>query len=192
MKSFKQFIKEQKIFGLVPHNVGSWYHDYGDAWGSNHVSEHPIEHTLGNEDKSEFFNNFPGNKEYIENMAKNFASGENKPPPVAGTPHPENPKFMSVIDGNHRLHAAKKAGIDKIPVEHIPHEDVRLLHPDYKIHEDPKDPNHADEEMTISQGTPLTDFKEKDGSYNMDRKRKRLGGLSLRHYFRNTDGSFHK
>lgn len=179
MKSFKQFIKEQKIFGIAPHNVGTWDHDYGGEGG--HVTNHPIEHTISNENKDEFLNH-PQNKEYIDHMVRNYASGKNTPPPVSGTPHPANPKVMSIIDGNHRHHAAKKAGMSHIPVEHIPHEDVRLLHPDYKPVD--KKSGEVDTEETISQGHPLTDFKEKDGSYDMNRPRKELGGLALKHYFK--------
>jgi hypothetical protein len=179
MKTFREYIKEAKHFGIAPHGGGSWSYDDGEAGGE--VSQHPTKQSVGNEPfKDKGYFRRPKIKKYVNKMRKNIAK-KREMPPVSGTPHPENPSVMSVVDGNHRHKSHVNARAENVPVEHTPHENVRLLHPDHKEHEEHKD--------TVNQGTPISSFREKDGSYNMDRPRKRLGGLTLRHYFVNPDGS---
>lgn len=179
MKTFKQFLEEKKVFGIAPHGGGSWVHDDGKEGGE--VTQHPTDQSVGNEpfkDK-EYFRRSKI-KKYVNKMRKSI--GQKKQlPPVAGTPHPSKPSVMSVVDGNHRHKSYRNAKASTVPVERIPHEDVRLLHPDHQ--------EQDTHEKTVMQGTPVSSFREKDGSYDMDRPRKRLGGLTLRHYFVNPDGS---
>lgn len=176
MKSFKQFISETKIFGIGPNGIGSWIHDDGHH-NNNTVTQHPTKDTVGNEPfKNTSYFRRPNIGKYINNIRKSIGRGENVEA-VSGTPHPGNPNIMSILDGNHRLQATRNARKPTVDVRLVSHEDIRLLHPDHKELDTLKD--------TVMQGTPLSSFRERDGSYNMNTPRKELGGLTLGHYFAN-------
>lgn len=179
MLNFKQFLFETKTFAIAPHGGGSWVSVSGDKKDS--VSNHPTNKTVGNEPfKDTGYFRRPKIKKYIGGIRRSASQGKSLPP-VSGTPHPETPEHTSIIDGNHRLRGYKNARTASVPVERIPHERVRLLHPEHKELE-----TH---EKTVMQGTPLSKFRNSDGSYDMDKPRKELGGLTIRHYFVKIDGT---
>lgn len=181
MYSFKQFLdEEQKFFGIAPHGFGSYVH--ADNSEEDHpVTNHPLNKAVGNEPfKDNQYFRRSKLKNYMNTMRKTIAS-KSSIPPVSGIEHPANPNHVSIIDGNHRYRAHVNARTSSIPVEKIPHENVRLLHPNYE--------EKADQQSTIKQGTPLTHFRKSDGTYDMNKPEERLGGLTLRHYFTNPDGT---
>ena len=205
MKSFKQFINEdQQVFktntstgqvfatgetkpnsppkpkntfsdkavSIYPHGQGS---DVGDNVPTSKPTTIPTKSASGNEPfKDKSFFNRPEKKDYMDKMSSDIKKGK-KMPPVMSTPNPANPKHNIVVDGNHRMDAHKQAGVSHIPTQHVDHDNIHLAshnyeHPDQTFHK-------------------LSSFKEPDGSYDMNKSRKQLGGKKLNHYFVKPDGS---
>jgi hypothetical protein len=185
MKTFLQFLSEQKYLSLAAYHGGAWVHD--DGGPPDQTGSIPIKGGIPNEPfKNLSYFRRPGIKKYIGSIVNSIRRGVQLPP-VFVTVHPatvhlpENQQLHSVLDGNHRWHAANIAqrggGPDNIDVEHIAHENIRLVHPDQKYSgEDPG-------EKVYENGVPLTKFIGEDGSYDMEKPRKELGGLTLGHYF---------
>lgn len=180
MLTFIQFINENKTFAIGPHGIGSYLHDDEEGTGGT-VTQQPNNRSVVNEPfKDTSYFRRPDIKKYENTMRKAISQGKSLPP-VASIAHPADPKVRVVIDGNHRFRAAQNARTKTFPHENISHDDVRLLHPDHT--------DYDSGEKAVQQGHPLSNFKEKDGSYDMDKPRKELGGLALKHYFTNPDGS---
>jgi hypothetical protein len=186
MRTFKQFIKESKLVGIYPHGQGSDVHPPGGN-GNGEVSNHNIQHTVGNEPfKDKTYFRRPPVKLRINQLRKAIAktANRNNVPPVLGTSHPADPKATAVVDGNHRLKATKTTRQNTIPVQNVPHHNVHLM-PDYS-----KIDHSGDTSKKIkNHGVPLSTFRELDGSYDMHREREELGGHALKHYFVNPDGT---
>lgn len=177
MKTFKQFVTEAAQVQMGPKGAGSWVRNDDNE---SEVIDHPTEKTVGNEpfkDKSYFRR--PKIKKYENKMRKVIAKKKTQLPPVLGTEHPADSSVQSIVDGNHRRQAAVNARAPSLSVEKVPHENIRLLHPDKVSDIQPKE----------KAGVRLSALRRKDGSYDMDKPRKKLGGLSIRHYFVNPDGS---
>ena len=183
MKSFIQFLKEAAYVGIYPHGGGSDIHQ--DDKPDGEVTNHPTSNTVGNEPHkdNEYFRR-PKIKQYVGDIRKSAAKG--KPlPAVLGTPHPENPKVKSIVDGNHRLRGMQNARKENIPVENVPHHRIRLMRQSYD-----KTPESTDMDQKLrTNGVRLSSLREPDGTYDMDKPRKQLDGKTIRHYFRNTDGT---
>jgi hypothetical protein len=73
------------------------------------------------------------------------------------------------------MNAHKQAGVSHISTQHVNHDDIHLASHNYNH---PKQTYH-----------PLSSFKDKDGSYDMNKSRKELGGKTLNHYFVKPDGT---
>lgn len=183
MKTFKQFLEEAKYVGIYSHGGGSDIHD--DDKPDGEVSDHPTSKTVGNEPHKgkEYFRR-PKIKKYVGGIRRAAAKGKSLPP-VLGTTHPENPEVRSVVDGNHRLRGMQTARRETIPVENVPHHRIRLMRKSYD-----ETPESTDTGRKIrTGGVRLSSLRNRDGSYDMDKPRKRLGGKTIRDYFRNSDGS---
>lgn len=182
MKTFKEFVTEARHIKLAPGGGGSWVSERGRKDEKPTIIDHPTEKTVGNEPfkDNEYFRR-PKIKKYENKMRRIIAKKKTKLPPVLGIDHPADSSVQSIVDGNHRRRAAVNARAPSIPVEKVPHKNVRLLHPD-EI--------EGDNEPRKKAGTPLNAFKnKKTGKYDMDKPRKKLGGKTLRDYFVNPDGS---
>lgn len=176
MKTFRQFVAEVSHVQVGPHGAGSWVHSDDTE---SEVVNHPTNKTVGNEPfKDKGYFRKPKIKKYVGGIRKSIAKKKNPVPPVLGTEHPADSSVHSVIDGNHRRQAAANARAPSIPVEKVPHDNVRLLHPD-----------QAKGNPKKGAGVKLSSLRNRDGSYDMDKPRKKLGGLTIRHYFVNPDGS---
>lgn len=181
MKTFKQFLNEAKIVGIYPHGEGVDIHDDGQK---GNVSNHNTEKTVGNEPfKDTSYFRRPKMKEYIGNIRKAFAKKKSMPP-VLGTPHPEDSSMRSVIDGNHRLRGAKTARVATVPVENVSHDNIHLMPHSYA-----ETGNGDNIEKKVNSGVKLSSLRNPDGSYDMDKPRKELGGKTIRHYFVGANGS---
>lgn len=193
MKTFRQFIRESTsilqestLVGIYPHGQGSDVHPSGGS-GNGEVSNHNIQKTVGNEpfkDK-EYFRR-PSVKRRMRYLGQGVRNSSGNVPPVLGTSHPADPKAKAIVDGNHRLEASKRnPRQNTIPVQNVHHDNTHLM-PDYsKI-----DHSGDTSEKIKNHGVPLSTFREPhDGSYDMQKKRKELGGLTLGHYFVNPDGT---
>lgn len=181
MKTFREYIQEAKTIGIYPHGGGVDIHDDGE---SGNVSDHPVEKTVGNEPfKDNSYFRRPKLKKYLGGIRRSVAK-KKKMPPVVGTPHPADSSVRSIVDGNHRLRGTKNARASNIPVEHVPHENIRLMPQSY-------DNTKPDDNMSrkLRKGPKLSSFRKRDGTYDMNKPRKRLGGNALNHYFANPDGS---
>lgn len=177
MKTFKEFMAEAAQVHIAPHGGGAW--TYLDKQESE-IVDHPTEKTVGNEpfkDKSYFRR--PEIKKYANDLRKAI-SKKKKIPPVLGTEHPADSSVQSVVDGNHRRQSASNARVPTIPVEKVPHDKIRLLR---------KWETEAYDEPPETSGIKLSSLRKKNGSYDMDKPQKKLGGLAIRHYFVNPDGS---
>jgi len=84
--------------------------------------------------------------------------------PVISTPHPADSTKHVIIDGHHRLHAHRVAGSKTISSYVASHDDVHLIGPNNTTH-------------------ALSNFRSPTGSYDMDKQRSELSGLSLNDYF---------
>jgi hypothetical protein len=178
MKTLGQFILEnadrfRKIMRVYPNGQGS---DAGENLPEGSPTLIPTKKVHANEPfkNKEFFDT--NKKEYMDKMVD--AVKKKKPiPPVLTTPHPDDPTHHIILDGNHRLEAHKRAGAPQIPTRQISHDDIHLGSHDY-----------GDEKQTYH---PLSSFKERDGSYDMNKPRKELNGKALKHYFVNTNDTNH-
>ena len=181
MRTFKQFLEEAKTIGIYPHGGGGDIHDDGEQ---GNVTDHSTSKTVGNEPfKDDSYFRRPKLKKYLGGIRKSVAK-KKQMPPVLGTPHPADSSVRSIVDGNHRLRGTKNARAENIPVEHVPHENIRLMPKSYGETED-----NNDMAKKLKKGAKLSSFKRRDGSYDMNKPRKRLGGNALKHYFANPDGS---
>ena len=176
MKTFRQFMEARHV-QLAPKGGGAWVRKDRKDDKEGEVVDHPTEKTVGNEpfkDKSYF------SKSKVKKKLERMSNSKTKLPPVLGTEHPADPSVQSVVDGNHRRQVAVNKKASSLPVEKVPHENIRLLHPTtVQLYDEP---NH-------NHGVKLSTMRKKDGSYDMDKPRKKLGGLTIRHYFVNPDGS---
>lgn len=174
---FKNFIKEAAQVHIAPHGGGAW--TYLDKQKSE-IIDHPTEKTVGNEPfKDKAYFRSPDVKQYANDLRKAI-SKKKEIPPVLGTEHPADSSVQSVIDGNHRRQAAANARVSTIPVEKVPHDKIRLLR---------KWETEAYDEPPPTSGIKLSSLRKKDGSYDMNKPQKKLGGLAIKHYFVNPDGS---
>lgn len=181
MKTFKQFLNEAKIVGIYPHGEGVDIHDDGEK---GDVSNHNTEKTVGNEPfKDTSYFRRPKMKEYIGNIRRSFAKKKSMPP-VLGTPHPQDSSVRSVIDGNHRLRGAKTARVGTVPTENVSHDNIRLMPRSYAETE-----NKGTIKQKVESGVTLSSLRNPDGSYDMNKPRKELGGKTIGHYFVRPDGS---
>ena len=189
MKTFIQFITENNIsdkpkntfsdkaVSIYPHGQGS---DTGDNVPKSKPTTIPTKSASGNEpDKDQSFFNSQEKRYYMDKMSSAIKKGK-KMPPVISTPNPADPKHHIVVDGNHRMYAHKQAGVSSIPTQHVDHHDIHLASHDYE---------HPDQTFH-----KLTSFRNSDGSYDMNKPRKQLGGKTLNHYFVKPDGThnFHE
>jgi len=128
----------------------------------------------GNEPyKDEKFFGSDEKKPYMDKMKAAIKSGQ-KMPPVVTIPHPADPRHHVVVDGNHRSEAHRQAGASQMPATVMSHDDVHLASHDY-----------GSDKQTLH---PLSSFKNKNGSYDMNKPRPELGGKALKHYFVGTNG----
>ena len=176
-KNYKFELKEtqnisysQHAVSIYPNGQGS---DVGDRVKTSEPTRIPTRTAIGNEpDKDESFFNSPEKKKYVSGMVEKIKSGKSLPP-VMSTPHPSGSSNNIVLDGNHRAFAHKQAGSSHIPAVHVSHDNIHLASHDY---DHPKQSFH-----------PLSSFKEKDGSYDMEKPRPELNGKTLNHYFARTE-----
>jgi len=156
----------QSAVSIYPNGQGS---DVGSHVPTSKPTKIPTSSAVGNEQhKDRSFFNSPEKKDYIGGMVKNIKSGKTLPP-VMSTPHPADPSKNIVVDGNHRAFAHQEAGASHIPAVHVSHDNIHIASHDYE---------HPDQSFH-----PLSSFKSKDGSYDMNKPRPQLGGKPLKHYF---------
>lgn len=178
MKTLRQFILEnadpfRKIMRVYPNGQGS---DSGEKLPQGPSTLIPIKKVHANEPfkNKEFFDT--KEKEYMGKMVDAIKK-KKRISPVLTTTHPADPTHHIILDGNHRLEAHKRAGASQILTSQISHDDIHLGSHDY-----------GDEKQTYH---PLSSFREKDGSYDMNKPRKELNGKALKHYFVNTNDTNH-
>lgn len=192
MKTFKEFLlemdililSEANIVGIYPNHPNSKYHgstisyDSTSNKKSKFISSEPNQ-TIGNEPNKQSKKYYQQNTSYMYNML-----GSEHLPPILKTKHPDGSNRNVVIDGNHRLNTYKQHNLD-VPAIDIGHKNIHLmphfLENDIHLLDNTTDKKHR---QHIKQyGIPLSKFKEKDGSYNMQKPRTELNNLSLSHYF---------
>jgi hypothetical protein len=177
MKTFREYLEEAKMVGIYPHGEGSDVHEDDDK---PDIVSHATDKAIGNEPgKDKTYFRKPNMKKYVGKMRRQYAKKQEMPP-VTGTPHPANPEHMSIVDGNHRLRSAKNARVKNVSVEKVSHDNIHLMSQSYN--DTPESDDNIQNKITKN-GHPLSSFRNKDGSYDMEKPRKRLGGRALKHYF---------
>lgn len=177
VKTFKQFVTEEEQ-AFSPNHVSIYPHGQGSDVGKSIPQPKPTMiktgSALGNEPfKDKDFFTRPDKKDYMSKMTSDIKAGKQMPPTLS-TPHPADPSNHVIVDGNHRFAAHQMAGAPKMRTQSLSHDDIHIM------------PNDYGKKNT---GVPLSSFREKDGSYDMAKKRDELGGKTLNHYFVKPDGS---
>jgi hypothetical protein len=161
---------DTKIAKIYPRGQGS---DVGpNVAGRSQTVQTAKAH--GNEPyKDEKFFGSDEKKPYMDKMKAAIGHGV-KMPPVVTIPHPADPTHHVVVDGNHRSEAHRQVGVGTMPAKVMSHDDVHLASHDY-----------GSNKQTLH---PLSSFRNKSGSYDMNKPRPELGGKALKHYFVGTNG----
>lgn len=157
-------LNEGRVVGLFPGNVGGTTVEFGKET-VNKVRKIPLADLHNNEiNKDNSYFRRPAVRKYVGDMRRATVKGELKQP-VLGVAHPERRDQTVVVDGNHRLRAARNALASELPVENVPWHQVSLV------------PHGTDPEdmEKIVRSPRLSDFVEPDGSINMTKQRKELG-----------------
>lgn len=160
----KMTLDEGRIVGLFPGHMGGTTVEFGKGTRSK-VRKVPLADLHNNEmGKDNSYFRTPAMRKYVGGLRKAVVRGELKQP-VLGVAHPERRDQTVVVDGNHRLRAARNALASELPVDNVPWHQVSLV------------PHGTDSEdiETIVRSPRLSDFVEPDGSINMTKQRKELG-----------------
>lgn len=161
---------ESKIAKVYPKGQGS---DVGDGVQGRQAMVQTSRAHVNEPYKDEKYFDSDEKKPYMDKMQAAIGHGV-KLPPVVTIQHPADPRHHVVIDGNHRAEAHRRVGVGQMPATVMSHDDVHLASHDY-----------GSKKQSLH---PLSSFRSRDGSYDMNKPRPELGGKALKHYFVGTNG----
>lgn len=198
----KTVLDEVRVVGLYPGSLGANVIEFGKKT-QNKVREVPLSDLHNNEIyKDTLYFRKPAMRKYVGALRRSVSKGRLKEP-VLGLAHPEKRDQIVVVDGNHRLRAARNARAFKLPVENVPWHQISLVPPGTYS-------DSQEDAEKICRSPRLSNFVEPDGSFKMYKRRKELGKnpfaprvsagrgkkrqqyLSLRDYFPSFQGRDYK